>query len=106
MDAFYKEFKDKAQVSALVGSKGESAEKCTAFNQKKGLSFSCVFDKNFTAAGLFTARTTLTVIIDTKGVLRYRGPLEQDGKAYAKEALEAVLTGKDVAEKEIKDATS
>ena len=106
MDKFYKASKDKAEVRAIVGSRGEKAAVATAFNMKKGLSFPCVYDKTGKAASSFSARTTLTVVIDTNRVLRYIGPLAQDGRAYAREALEAVLAGKEVAAKEVKDATS
>jgi len=106
MDKFYKASKDKAEVRAIVGSRGEKAAAATAFNMKKGLSFPCVYNKTGKAASTFTARTTLTVVIDTSRVLRYIGPLAQDGRAYAREALEAVLAGKEVAAKEVKDATS
>ena len=103
MDKFYKEFKDRAVVAAIVGQKGETAQKCTAFTQEKGFSFPCLFDKDGTGARFFSARTTNTYIIDAKGVLRYSGPLEQGGKAYAREALAAVLAGKEVAESKVKD---
>ena len=106
MEKFYRAFKDKAEIRAIVGSKGESAQVATAFNLKKGLSFPCVFDKTGDAASSFSARTTLTIVIDTNRVLRYIGPLAQDGKGYGREALEAVLGGKEVAQKEVKDATS
>ena len=106
MEKFYRAMKDKAEIRAVVGSKGESAQVATAFNLRKGLSFPCVFDKTGSAASSFSARTTLTLVIDTNRVLRYMGPLAQDGKAYAREALEAVIAGKEVAQKEVKDGTS
>lgn len=106
MEKFYRALKDKATIRSVVGSKGESAQVATAFNLKKGLSFPCVFDKTGSAASSFSARTTLTLVIDTNRVLRYAGPLAQDGKAYAREALEAVLAGKEVGQKEVKDTTS
>ena len=106
MDAFYKAFKDKAEVAAVVGSKGETAQFATAFNQKKGLSFPCVYDKTGKAASAFAARTTVTHIIDENRVLRYVGPLFQDGKAPAADALKAILAGKEVAQKEIKDTST
>lgn len=106
MEKFYRAFRGKAQIRAVVGSKGETARMGTEFNAKRGLSFPCVYDKTGAAAASFNARTTLTLIIDRDRVLRYRGPLAQDGKAYARLALEAVLGGKDVAEKEVEDKTS
>lgn len=106
MEKFYRAFKSKAQIRAVVGSKGETAQKGTEFNLKKGLTFPCIYDKTGKAASSFSARTTLTLVIDTNRVLRYMGPLAQDGKAYAREALEAVLAGKEVAEKDIKDKSS
>jgi peroxiredoxin len=105
-EKFDRSFKDKAEVRAIVGSRGEKAAQATTFNLKKGLSFPCVYDKTGKAASSFSARTTLTVVIDTSRVLRYIGPLNQDGKAYAREALEAVLAGKEVAVREVKDASS
>ncbi len=106
MEKFYRAMKDKAEIRAVVGSKGESAQVATAFNLKKGLTFPCVFDKSGSAASSFSARTTLTVVIDANRVLRYMGPLAQDGKAFAREAIEAVIAGKEVATKEVKDTTS
>jgi peroxiredoxin len=106
MEKFYRALKGKAEIAAMVGSKGETAQKATAFNLRKGLSFPCVYDKSGDAASSFSARTTLTVIVDADRKLRYMGPLAQDGKAYAREALEAILAGKDVAQKEVKDASS
>jgi argininosuccinate lyase len=97
---------EEAQIRAVVGSRGETARMGTEFNAKRGLSFPCVFDTTGAAAASFNARTTLTLIIDRDRVLRYRGPLAQDGKAYARLALEAVLDGKDVGEKEVEDKTS
>src|SRR5437667_2438294 len=58
MDKFYKASKDKAEVRAIVGSRGEKAAGATAFNMKKGLSFPCVYDKTGKAASSFSARTT------------------------------------------------
>lgn len=106
MEKFYRAFKAKAQIRAVVGSKGETAQKATQFNLKKGLSFPCSYDKSGQAATSFSARTTLILIIDKDRVLRYMGPLAQDGKAYAREALEAVLAGKEVAQKEVGDKSS
>jgi peroxiredoxin len=106
MEKFYRAFRAKAQIRAVVGSRGETAAQATEFNLKRGLSFPCVADKTGRAAASFAARTTLIVIIDKDRVLRYRGPLVQDGQAFARRALEAVLAGKDVAEKEVEDKTS
>jgi peroxiredoxin len=105
-EKFYRTWKDKAEVRAIVGSRGEKAAAATAFNLKKGLSFPCVYDKTGKAAASFSARTTLTLVIDTNRVLRYMGPLNQDGRAYAREALEAVIAGKEVSAKEVKDGSS
>lgn len=106
IDKFAKEFAGKALVAAISATRGESAQKCADFIQKKGMSFPCLFDNGGKSVPLFAARTTLTIVIDSKGVLRYRGALEQDGREFAKEALVAVLAGKEVAEKETKDCTS
>lgn len=106
MEKFYRALKGKATIRAVVGSKGESAQVATAFNLKKGLSFPCVFDKTGSAASSFGARTTLTLVIDSNRVLRYMGPLAQDGNDCAREALEAILAGKEVTRKEVKDTTS
>lgn len=106
MEGFYRAFRNKAQIRAVVGSRGETARMGNEFNRKKGLSFPCVYDKTGRAAAAFSARTTLTLIVDKNRVLRYRGPLVQDGKPYACLALEAVLAGKDVAEREVEDKTS
>jgi peroxiredoxin len=106
MEKFHRAFRGKAQIRAVVGSKGETARLATEFNAKRGLSFPCVFDKTGAAAASFSARTTLVLIIDKDRVLRYRGPLVQDAQPFARRALDAVLAGQDVAEKEVEDKTS
>lgn len=103
-DTFAKAYKDKAVIAALSVNRGETAQSGTAFVQKKGMSFPVVYDASGKATGTFGAKsTTLVVLIDADGVLRYRGPLKQNGINYTEDALKSVLAGKVVENKEVKD---
>jgi hypothetical protein len=59
-----------------------------------------VLDPSGRTADLFGAEvTTTTVVIDGNGMLRYYGRFKDGDRAYAEEALKAVLAGEEVAVK-------
>ena len=67
-------YKGRVAVVALDASAGETIEGIRAFKQEKKLTLPVVFDPTgHTADLLGTKVTTTTVVIDAKGVLRYRG---------------------------------
>lgn len=94
----YKDYGGQAAVIALDANADETAERVAAFVKKHGLELPIVLDHSGNTADLFgVKRTTTTVVIDGKGVLRYCGQFRQKGGGSAEEALKAVLTGKEVA---------
>jgi peroxiredoxin len=73
---------------------------------KNGLSFPIIFDKSYTLVDKFGAQTMAqSIVIDTKGFVRYSGAVndDPDGKKgekatpQLKNALDALVAGKDVA---------
>ena len=71
-----------------------------AFAKEKGLTVPIVLDPGGRTADRFgNDVTTTTVVIDGNGVLRYFGRFREGDRAYAEEALKAVLAGKEVAVK-------
>jgi thiol-disulfide isomerase/thioredoxin len=92
-----KQYEDRVVVIALNASAGETAEKVRAFTTKNGLGLTVLLDPTGRTADVFGSRvTTTTVILDSAGVLRYRGQFADGEHAYAEEALREVLAGKDV----------
>lgn len=97
LDAIAQEFKGKAAVIALDASAGETAEKVAEFATERELTLPIALDAKGTTPDVFgTQVTTTTVIIDGKGVLRYRGQFGNQQHPFARDALSAVLTGTDV----------
>lgn len=95
------DFREKASVLAVDASAGDSAKKVEDFTRSKKLTLPIFLDADARVADLFGIRlTTTTVVIDKSGVLRYRGQFDGQGIAYAQNALESVLDGKEVAVKE------
>src|SRR5262249_44733405 len=100
LDKLAKDYAGQAAVIALDANAGETAQRVAAFAKEKGLRMPSVLDPSGRTADLFgTEVTTTTVVIDGQGVLRYCGRFSQGEKAYAGEALKAVLAGKEVAVK-------
>src|SRR5262249_36736803 len=88
LDKFAQVNKGQAAVVAIDASAGETASGITAFARKRGLTLPIVLDAPGKAADLFGVKvTTTTVVIDGKGVLRYRGQLMNGDQAPAKDAL-------------------
>jgi peroxiredoxin len=101
LDQFAGEQKGRAMVAAIDASAGETATEVTAFARKKGLSLPILMDAHGKAADLFGVKvTTTTVVIDGRGILRYRGRLLEGEQFLAGDALKAVLAGEPVAPKE------
>lgn len=101
LDRFARDHKDQAVVAAIDASAGETAAGVAAFARKKGLSLPILMDAPGKAADLFGVKvTTTTVVIDGKGVLRYRGQFQEGDQMLAGAALKAVLAGEPVARQE------
>jgi peroxiredoxin len=101
LDRFARDHKDQAVVAAIDASAGETAAGVAAFTQKRGLSFPILLDAPGKAADLFGAKvTTTTVVIDGKGILRYRGQFLDGDQMLAGDALKEVLAGERVSRKE------
>lgn len=101
LDNLATKYKGMVGVIALDASPGETMETVTEFATKKGLSLPIALNSDGTAAVLFgITKTTTTVVIDSKGVLRYRGRFQDDEHPYADNAIIAVLAGSDVVVKE------
>ena len=76
---------------------GETADGVAEFAKENEVTLPIALNTNGTAADIFGARvTTTTVVIDGAGVLRYCGQFGDDRHAFAKDALKAVLAGKEV----------
>ena len=74
LDKLASTYKGRVAVVALDASAGESIEGIREFKRKKKLKLPVVLDPTgHTADLLGTKVTTTTVVIDAKGVLRYRG---------------------------------
>jgi thiol-disulfide isomerase/thioredoxin len=97
LDKLARDYQGQAAVLALDASAGETAERVRAFCKQKGLSVPVVLDPGGRTADLFgTEVTTTTVVIDGEGRLRYCGRFSDGGRAFAEDALRAVLDGKAV----------
>ncbi len=95
------DFRDKAAVLGVDASADDSAEKVEAFTRNNKVTVPVFLDADGRVADLFGIRlTTTTVIIDSSGVLRYRGQFDGQGITRAQNALEAVLEGREVAVEE------
>lgn len=97
LDKLAADYQGKVAVFALDSNAGETAAKIEAFKKARGLTLPAVLDPGAKVANLFGAKvTTTTLIIDRKGVLRYRGQFGRGERAFAQEALEALMAGKEV----------
>jgi len=97
LDKLAKRYSGRVGVIALDASAGETTEVVAEFAKENGLSLPIALNPSGTAADIFGVQvTTTTIVIDSKGILRYRGQFGASGHAYAAEALEAVLAGEDV----------
>jgi peroxiredoxin len=97
LDKLAKDYEGRAAVIALGANAGETGKKVAAFAKEKGLTLPIVLDPDGRTPDLFgNDVTTTTVVIDGDGVLRYFGRFREGDRAYAEEALKAVLAGKEV----------
>ena len=100
LDKLAKQNQGKAGVIALDASFGETADGVAAFAKKKGLTLPIALSTNSSAADVLGVNsTTTTLVIDSKGTLRYFGQFAGSGKTYAADALRAVLAGEEVSVK-------
>jgi peroxiredoxin len=94
------DYAGRAAVLALDANANETAQDVANFIKKNGLDLPVVLDPQGHTADLFgVSKTTTTVVIDGNGVLRFCGQFQHRGGGSAKEALNAVLAGKEVAVK-------
>ena len=101
LDKLATKYKGKVGVIALDASAGETMDRIAEFARNKGLSLPIALNPDGAVADMFgITTTTTTVVIDSKGVLRYRGRFQDDEHAYADNAIVAVLAGRDVLVKE------
>lgn len=95
-----KDFAGQAYVMALDANAGETIEEVNAFLKKKGMTLPVVLDPDSATADLFgVKKTTTTLVIDGKGILRYCGQFRQRKGGSAEAALKSVLAGTEVAVK-------
>jgi thiol-disulfide isomerase/thioredoxin len=101
LDDLARKYKNRVGVIALDASAGETTETVAKFAEKHGLTLPIALNANGAAADIFGVRaTTTTVVIDSHGILRYRGQFVDSQHKFAEDALSAVLSGDDVPQKE------
>jgi len=90
----------------MAGGEAEAAKKIDEYAKKNGITFPVLIDKDGLVARKFAAKTTPEVlVVDSKGIIRYAGAIDDDPKGekgdkathYLRSAVEAVMSGKDVA---------
>jgi len=97
LDELARQYKGKVGVIALDASMGETAEDVSEFAEENKLTMPIALNTSGTAADIFGARvTTTTVVIDSRGVLRYCGQFGDKQHSFAADALQAVLAGEEV----------
>ena len=101
LDQLATRYKGKVGVIAVDASFGETTAHVAEFALKEGLTLPIALNESGNVADIFgVATTTTTVVIDSDGVLRYRGQFGNKSHAYAADAIDAVLTGKQMPVKE------
>ena len=97
LDRLAKQYQGRVGIIALDASAGETTEVVADFSRKKGLTMPIALDTSGTTADIFGVRvTTTTIVIDSQGVLRYRGQFGDRQHAFAADALKSVLAGEQV----------
>ena len=95
-----KDYEGRAAIVALGADVRETAETAAAFAKEVGLTLPIFLDPSGVTMDLFANDlTTTTVLIDSDGILRYTGRFSQGERAYASDALNAVLAGREVSVK-------
>ena len=101
LDKLAKTYQGKAGVFALDASAGETAEGVAQFARDQGLTLPIAINAGGSTASIFGVQvTTTTVIIDSRGILRYCGQFADRQHAYAENALNEVLAGDEVTVKQ------
>lgn len=101
LEQFARQQREKAAVVLIDASAGETPERVSEFAKKTGLTLPILLDNGGKSVDLFGIHaTTTTLVIDAKGILRYRGQFKQAEQEPAVRALQAVLDGKEVPQKE------
>ena len=97
LDKLAKQYRGQVGVIALDASDGETAEVVAEFARENDLSVPIALNPKGTAVDIFGVHaTTTTIVIDSKGVLRYCGQFSDREHSYAADALKAVLAGEEV----------
>jgi thiol-disulfide isomerase/thioredoxin len=97
LDKLAKQYRGQVGVIALDSSDGETAEVVAEFARENGLTVPIALNPKGTAVDIFGVHaTTTTIVIDSKGVLRYCGRFSDREHSYAADALKAVLAGEEV----------
>ncbi len=99
LDKLARDYQGQALVLALDANAGETGQRVRAFAKENGLKLPIFLNPDGALADLFGIEvTTTTVILDGDGKLRYCGRFRDgDRRPYVEEALQAVLSGKEVA---------
>jgi thiol-disulfide isomerase/thioredoxin len=101
LDQLAKNYEGQVAVIALDASAGETAKDVAEFAKRKGLTLPIVLDPGGKSADIFGNKvTTTSIVIDSHGVLRYRGQFGHGTDSFAANALKAVLAGQEVSVKE------
>jgi len=88
----------------LAGGDADASKKINEYAQKNGISFPILLDKGGAVAKKLGAKMTPEVlVVDSKGIVRYTGAIDDDPKGekadkathYLRSAVEAVMSGKD-----------
>lgn len=97
LEKLHKKYGKHAAVYALDASYGEEAEDVKKFAKKHELTLPILLNDAGTTADLFgTKLTTTTVVIDSKGILRYCGVFSTRDHRLAEDALKSVLANEEV----------
>jgi peroxiredoxin len=91
----------KVQFIGINSNKQEKVEEISEYNEKHGFEFPMLKDPENKIADYFGARRTPEVfLLDAERVLRYAGAIDNSPKEptkhYLKDALDLVITGKDI----------
>jgi thiol-disulfide isomerase/thioredoxin len=97
VDQLAAQYKGKVSVVAIDSSFGETAKAVASFKNEKQLTMPIALDPKGQVADLFGAtKTTTTVVIDGEGKLRYFGQFAHGREALAKQAIQALVAGREV----------
>ena len=91
----------KVQFIGINSNKQEKVEEISEYNEEHGFEFPVLKDPENKIADYFGARRTPEVfVLDAKRMLRYAGAIDNSPKEptkyYLKDALDLVITGKDI----------